>query len=293
MGCLSDDVVTNLSGTHMQMRGHIVDPVDTVFKDNADAYLRYSRPRVFCTKHDITTMQPAGRHFAFARNDNKGDYPYVAIPSCGDEPIADEVECASSRGTFKLHADVIAGQLTLGTFTTPAPDKKGRAMPPGRRENDFPDQVIRRWRSDGCNFAPWQYQPWNLMWRTNTKKGVLECDTLNAEMRERVHLYPVGATAKSSQNLSGKHVEIVDTPYRVRLRLIGNSWHLGVTAFLLQKYIDRLASFRQAGCDRTGPGRQSAPPTNKVGPPLSAVGGRGSWSARCLAITANKSQRRR
>ena len=154
-------------------------------------------------------------------------------------------------------------------------------MPPGRRENDFPDQAIRRWRSDSCNFAPWQYQPWNLMWRTNTKEGVLEWDTLNAEMRERVHLYPVGATAKSSQNLSGKHVEIFDTPYRVRLRLIGNSWHLGVTAFLLQKYNDRLASFRQAGCDRTGSGRQSAPQQIRSAPhcPQSAGVGRGLLDA--------------
>ena len=69
-------------------------------------------------------------------------------------------------------------------------------------------------------------------------------------MCEKIHGIPDGYTDTGLSTRGGQltHVRIAD---RTRLRIVANSWHLGVTAHVIRSYLDGLRRRRLHGWNRT------------------------------------------
>ena len=113
-----------------------------------------------------------------------------------------------------LHDDVVQGRKKVPCFTTPAPDEFGRA-PPKHSRGRVDSETKQRWLQHNRQFAPWQYAEHAMA----CKHGQLV--PMPAVLKEQLHHYPANFT----------HVPGV--PDKARHRMMANSWHVLVAAFIL------------------------------------------------------------
>ena len=126
-------------------------------------------------------------------------------------PDVPKLSAAEVEVNGRLHQNILDGKSCLPCFTTPAPDEKGRP-PPKHARMDATTEA--RWRKDGRTFAPWHYTD------KATVQTAGERRVLNSTEKEQLHWFPTGYTKKAKDD-------------RARHRLLGNSWHAGVAAFVL------------------------------------------------------------
>ena len=255
------EVVANQGGA--KVKGFLVDPMHIMAGPSVP---NYSRPRLFWTPVDLETHGRASE-LVFSALEG-GSYTVVNIPQRGFEADIADVTHPGRDGEWSLHESVsdygnsanITSTKFIGCLTTPAPDNKGRALPPGRVENDFPATAICRWKQDGQVFAPWRYLEQNLMWRWNEHKGNHEWRSFSPEVTEMIHYFEKGTTEKGTTTAgSGPPWQYREfhLSWKARLRLVANSWHQGVAAHLAEAYLDRLRTQRPNGSNQAEPGRPS------------------------------------
>ena len=179
-----------------------------VVVDAADFGL-VGRPRLWWTRtewRNFSVNPLTGAHLRWGRHQG---YPRLYV-----EAPLDSVEDIYMDG-YQFHPKIQQQVARLPCFTTPAPDDSGRSAP--KQSKQKLDQETRnRWMTANRQYAPWHYQEHALL---KSPGGDLVTPTI--QIKEQVHHLPYDYTY---------HPEVED---RARHRMLGNSWHLGVTKFLL------------------------------------------------------------
>ena len=146
--------------------------------------------------------------------------------SDGRLPIQGEIRLKASVETRAfLQRGAQMGGERLPTFTTSRPCTTPMRKPAGLK--DCVAHEIQRWKDDHHRFPPYQYKD---------KHCVLEQGTLRPPSvveREAILGFPVGYTVqclKKSEHGSTAHNDC-------RLTLLGNTWHVGVVAWLLSQLL--------------------------------------------------------
>lgn len=124
--------------------------------------------------------------------------------------------------------DFLAGECKLPTFTTVRPSDRPLRKPAnlsGRREHEK-----ERWRQDRHRFPPYQCKDINCVVDSQGSHRLPK-----VEEREVIMGFPVGYTAQSCKKSEYGPVGHDDT----RVSLVGNSWHVGVVAWLLGSLLRR------------------------------------------------------
>ena len=88
-------------------------------------------------------------------------------------------------------------------------------------------KTLARWREDQFAQAPYLYRPENLLRPTSPREGATSRRMIAVEM-ERLHMYDTNHTAAVAQ--LHEDPRVIESK---RISLLGTSWHLGVTLFLL------------------------------------------------------------
>ena len=120
---------------------------------------------------------------------------------------------------FELRGYTLSRELTAGTklwpcFTTPSPTSSGRAAPKSTRSK-IDSGTRARWLEAGRAYAPWHFQEHAMV---TSPDGILE--VVPVHLKEQAHLLPPDFTAAAPSS-------------KDRHRLLANSWHRGVSSFLL------------------------------------------------------------
>ncbi len=191
----------------------------------------YGRRRIWWQsfiKQDMTAIPWGDHSIPLKWRRERG---YTQLTPCADRL---EAHSLSWNGEWALHESVRTGQRRVPCFSTPAPDDKGRPPPRGAESLDtVSPEAIERWLAQGREYAPWQYEDVALLWRLNTSPASREQDWLVMPpvVREVLHHFPPGYTAVSVDG------EGLWPPAKSRARMVANSWHLGVTTFLLRAFL--------------------------------------------------------
>ena len=178
-----------------------------VLLDSADLGA-VSRPRLWWTRLDwskIRTNPFTGEQLVWTQH-NQHRQIRLGLPKQNLQELI-------TRG-FSLHPDVLEGTRKVPCFTTPSPDEGGRP-PPAKHRQKLDDESRQRWLSDNRQFAPWQYTPIAM-----AKLGD-QLEVMPPHLKEQLHQYPVDYTLEDGV-----------TP-RARHRLLANSWHIKVAAFII------------------------------------------------------------
>ena len=158
------------------------------------------------------------------------DFGDTAYPILKADSVVQLVPEQVFDGDWELHGSIQDRSTTLGCFLTPSIAADGRPLPPGRRESDFPKEIIERWRADKRRFSQWSYQDSNLAWN-----GSGSWTPLTPVMKEIVHGYPPGYTERGERwtggELRGYSIEDL-----TRSRLVSNSWHLDPTFLIADSF---------------------------------------------------------
>eukprot|EP00438_Fugacium_kawagutii_P000699 Skav220040 [mRNA] locus=scaffold2981:259455:271618:+ [translate_table: standard] len=172
------------------------------------------RPRLYWLSWEL--HEEEGAQLSFPMGD---DY------SCFGEAILEAPVDASSFLEKGWH---LAGEH-LPTFTTARPSAKPGRKPAGLHQLEPHEEA--RWRADNHRFPPYQYQ--QTCGVVNAKG---EWRTPSVSEREAVLGFPVGYTKMCVAKTYQKGVDFENK----RLSLLGNSWHVGVIAWLLSQLFGRL-----------------------------------------------------
>ena len=140
-------------------------------------------------------------------------------------------------GTVELSASVkeeafleqgwsVTEGFRLNTFTTSRPRDQPGYWTAGLDRCAAHER--KRWEEDQYRFPPYQYRDHNLLW---TRKGAARRP--NVREREAIMCIPVGYTRPCLPKAEQTGAKWEDT----RLSLIGNSWHVGVVAWLLEQVL--------------------------------------------------------
>ncbi len=167
------------------------------------------RPRLWWSRIDwrlVTTNPITGKSLKWGKHQQ---YPRLMI-----EAPFDEVEDLVTSG-HEFHPKVVQHIARLPCMTTPAPDENGRA-PPKRSKTRTDHETRNRWLAGHRQYAPWNYQE-HAMVKDPAGNLVIPDITI----KEQLHHFPVNYT---------EHGEVTE---RERNRMLGNSWHMGVSLFLL------------------------------------------------------------
>eukprot|EP00438_Fugacium_kawagutii_P004671 Skav216583 [mRNA] locus=scaffold3151:23511:25874:+ [translate_table: standard] len=171
--------------------------------DAAD-FKRVSRPRVWWSDIDWNSpiiKQVLGsephwtKHFGTARLHCPQPISAVEIPDGWQSP-----ECWHTGGV--LHC-----------LTTPAPTDEGRQAPRSCK-GKLDSATYNRWSAAERQFAPWHYEDTVVM-----QSPTGELTTPPITTKETAHELPINYTA--------------NFPEKVRHRMLGNSWHVGMARLLL------------------------------------------------------------
>ena len=177
----------------------------------------------------------------------------------------------------------------LPTFTTSRP-----RTTPGRRPagvEQCTEHELQRWYDDYYRFPPYQYRDSHGLW---SKKG--QWRRPSAEEREACMGFPIGYTRHCVVKAEQQGQEYEDT----RMSMIGNSWHVGVVAWLLGQLTQKLGIARSMSVQdivkATTPGNASDFPSMLIRPPhqgrLSAaeLGAEQRLVAKCLGLASSKGE---
>ena len=167
------------------------------------------RPRLWWTRIDwrrVDINPITGQALKWGKHQQ---YPRLMI-----EAPFDEVDQLETFG-HEVHAKVAQHIARLPCMTTPAPDESGRSAPKRSKTRTDPE-TRNRWLAGQRQYAPWHYQE-HAMLKDQGGNMVLP----NISIKEQLHHFPLRYT---------EHAEITD---RERHRMLGNSWHMGVSMFLL------------------------------------------------------------
>lgn len=148
-------------------------------------------------------------------------------------------------GTVELNASIkeeafleqgwsVTEGFRLPAFTTSRPRDQPGYRPAGLDRCAAHER--KRWEEDRCRFPPYQYRDHNLLW---IRKGAARRP--NVQEREAVMCIPVGYTRPCLPKADQTGTKWEDT----RLSLIGNSWHVGVIAWLLEQVLGPLGFCRR------------------------------------------------
>ena len=179
------------------------------------------------------------------------------LPLKGQINLIAEVEekCFLEKGWTR------SSQTALPTFTTSRPSLKPLRRPAGLK--DCNEEELRRWKDHGHRFPPYQYM---------TRHCLRHCDgrlrTPSILEREVIMGFPPNYTLQCQKKEFHGTVGHADC----RLSLIGNSWSVGVIAWLLQQLLLPLGltqplSLQEIITELT-PGRSSHLQTLLLRPPL-------------------------
>ncbi len=167
------------------------------------------RPRLWWSRTEwrLVTVNPVtGQALRWGRHQQ---YPRLMI-----EAPLDEVDQLETSG-HEFHAKVAQHIARMPCLTTPAPDERGRA-PPKRSKTRTDPETKNRWLASHRQYAPWHYQEHALL---QDPAGNMVIPDIT--IKEQLHHFPINYT---------EHSEVTD---RERHRMLGNSWHMGVSMFLL------------------------------------------------------------
>eukprot|EP00435_Cladocopium_sp_Y103_P066484 s548_g28.t1 len=153
------------------------------------------------------------------------------------------------------------GDKPLPTFTTSRPSPNPLRRPAGLKDCD--EDELKRWRDDQHRFPPYQYKACNSLVDT---KGNLR--TPNSREREVILGFPPNYTKqcmKKSEHGRAHHEDC-------RLTLTGNSWSVGVVAWLLNQLLYPLGITSEISLqqiiDRITPGKATDLQSLLLRPPL-------------------------
>eukprot|EP00435_Cladocopium_sp_Y103_P048031 s1613_g14.t1 len=159
----------------------------------------------------------------------------ILYGSDGKLPIVGEIQL---KADVRHHAFLEKGvklpeRGKLPTFTTARPSARPLRKPAGL--NQCQSHELDRWREDRHRFPPYQYLDVNCVQVQGTFRPP------NVEEREAIMGFPFGYTRqclKKSEHGSKHHEDC-------RLTLIGNSWSVGVVAWLLKGLLSPLGLIEQ------------------------------------------------
>lgn len=179
------------------------------------------------------------------------------LPLKGQINLKAEVEdkCFLEKGWTR------SSQTPLPTFTTSRPSSKPLRRPAGLR--DCGEEEIRRWKADSHRFPPYQHMDRHCLTKSD---GSFR--TPNIQEREAIMGFPPNYTLQCQKKEFHGTVGHEDC----RLSLIGNSWNVGVVAWLLQQLLNRLGLTQpmplQEIVNELTPGRSSHLQTLLLRPPF-------------------------
>ena len=113
----------------------------------------------------------------------------------------------------------------LPTFTTARPSPVPMRKPAGLR--GCQEHEVARWKQDRHRFPPYQYKDLQCV----QQRGELR--TPNVREREAILGFPVGYTVQCMKKSDHNTLAHEDA----RLSLLGNSWSVGVVAWLLSQFL--------------------------------------------------------
>ena len=181
--------------------------------------------------------------------------------SDGRLPIHGEVKLAAPVDSQQfLEPGSAMGGDRLPTFTTSRPSATPMRKPAGLK--DCLPHEVSRWQQDRHRFPPYQYKDKHCI----LQQGSLR--TPSVREREVIMGFPAGYTTqclKKSEHGSVAHSD-------VRLSLLGNSWHVGVVAWILSNLLAPLGLIHKVSLEelvqRLTPGYNSNLCTLLSRPPL-------------------------
>ena len=176
--------------------------------DSADFGL-IGRPRLWWTRLDWRVVKSNPLTGGALKWGKHQHYPRLIIEGHIDE--TDDLYCDG----HVFHPKIQQHVARMPCLTTPAPDESGRAAPKKSKTRTDPE-TRNRWMAGGRQYAPWHYQEHALL---ANEAG--DWVTPPITIKEQLHHLPYDYT---------QHPEVSD---RERHRMLGNSWHMGVSMFLL------------------------------------------------------------
>ena len=142
--------------------------------------------------------------------------------SDGRLPIQGEVQLTAELDPASfLEPGALMGAEKLPPFTTSRPSPQPMRKPAGLK--DCQEHEVMRWKADDHRFPPYQYKDKHCI----SHQGTLR--TPSVTEREAMMGFPPGYTMqclKKAEHGTRHHLDC-------RLSLLGNSWHVGVVAWLL------------------------------------------------------------
>ena len=177
----------------------------------------------------------------------------------------------------------------LPTFTTSRPRNTPGRRPAGVEQCS--EHELQRWYDDFYRFPPYQYRDSHGLW---SKKG--EWRRPSAQEREACMRFPVGYTKHCVVKAEQQGESYEDA----RVSLIGNSWHVGVVAWLLGQLTQPLGvgpkMTLQDIVDAITPGKARDFPSMLMRPPhqgrltVAQLGAEERLVAKCLGLASSKGE---
>ena len=154
------------------------------------------------------------------------------------------------------------GEKPLPTFTTSRPSPTPLRRPAGLK--DCNEEELQRWRADKHRFPPYQYKTCHCL-----EDGQGSLRTPNATEREAILGFPPNYTRQCMKKVHHGTEQHNDC----RLTLTGNSWSVGVVAWLISQLMIRLGIMSplslQDIVDNLTPGKAKDLQSLLLRPPLS------------------------
>ena len=179
-----------------------------------------SRPRLYWISWDLSEAEGVET----SQNHEDGFQAYSTVS------LKAEVEA----GAFLERGWSLREGCNLPTFTTSRPRTS-----PGRRPagiNSCEDHELQRWSQDSYRFPPYQYKDTHGLWN---KKG--EWRRPGVQEREVIMGFPLDYTKNCVVKAEQKGQDYNDA----RLTLLGNSWQVGVVAWLILQLMHPLGLCRK------------------------------------------------
>lgn len=165
----------------------------------------------------------------------QGHDPNVQVQSANQEVV---FSCDIPVGEFLEEGWTLVGE-SLPTFTTSRPRSSPGRRPAGLFQTNTQEQ--ERWRLDQHRFPPYQYRDKFCL---QNKRGDMRIPLIGE--REVLMGFPLGYTRACEPKSKQKGAEYND----LRLTLVGNPWHVGVAAWLINQLTAVLGLSKQLGAQQ-------------------------------------------
>lgn len=176
-----------------------------------------------------------------------------------------------------------AGGCHLPTFTTSRPRNTPGRRPAGVEQCS--EHGLQRWYDDFYRFPPYQYKDSYGLWN---KKG--EWRRPSAQEREACVGFPIEYT----KHCVVKAEQQGQTYEDARMSMMGNSWHVGVVAWLIGQLTQKLGvaprMSLQDVVDAITPGKARDFPSMLIRLGAAELGAEERLVAKCLGLTSSKGE---